>query len=760
MRRPDHHLTRNNKRVRARVLFALPLAALSTNLAQAQECPASSRDTPLAHHQAPVWDSSASLNDDVKVTSQGAEVALKDGSYSLNGHVNIEQGERKLTAEDAHYDPATGQFKVRDSVKYTDPEIEVEGTDAEYDSDGRVSFENAQFRLKTRAARGSAKGIEVNEKREVHLDQVQYTSCPPGKNDWLITASDIDIYQDQGAGYGRGVRLDFKGVPILYAPVISFPVGNERKSGFLFPTFGTTSRSGTELGVPWYWNIAPNYDATFVPTYYSSRGARLDTELRYLTNIGEGKFNANYLPNDRRRDQSRSLLTWQDTSDFTRNLRLQIDAANASDQDWFEDFGSGPEGTSVTYLGRSTSLTYLDDVWRITALAQNFQTIDESIPRDLRPYTLGPQLGVSARLPQSAYGLSFDFDGELTNFTRHDGLTGMRLDLAPQVRLPLERPGYYVEPAVSWRYTTYDLTDEPAGTDSTPSRTLPEYSVDAGLTFERLWGSRHQRLQTLEPRVRYLYVPYRRQADLPVFDTHPADLNLVQLFRSNRYMGLDRISDANQLSFGLTSRLFDAADGRQFISATVGQAVYFKEQRTVLPGETLEDSENSDIIGELDVTAFQHWNVRLGTQWDPGEMRSEKGDAMLQYSPDPDRVVNLGYRFRRKPTIDLQQIESQRIEQLDGSFAWPIARSWSLYARWVYSLEDKSTIDRFAGVEYRSCCWGLRVVTRRYLRNREGDYESSILLQLELNGLSNVGQEADAFLERSIRGYSPRPELP
>jgi LPS-assembly protein len=761
MNRPDQHLTRTNKQIRASLLSALSLVALCTKLAYAQECPASYRDSVLNRADAePVWDSRASLEQDIKVRSEGAEVGLRQGSYLLKGNVTIEQGERSLTAQDAEYDPNTGRFKVREGVKYSDPDLDVQGTDAQFDSQGGVSFGNAEFRLKKRAVRGAAKAIEVTREGEVHLEEVRYTSCPPGRDDWLLTAADIDIYQEQGAGYGRGVRLDFKGVPILYAPFISFPVGNERKSGFLFPTLGTTSRSGTEFGVPWYWNIAPNYDATFVPTYYSSRGARLDTQFRFLTDIGEGELNINYLPDDRRRDKSRSLISIEDTTDFTDHLRLQIDAANASDHDWFEDFGSGPEGTSVTYLGRSAALTYLDDVWRITAVAQNFQTIDETIPRDLRPYTLAPQIGVSARLPRTRYGLNFDFDGELSNFTRRDGLTGIRLDLAPQMRLPLAGPGYHFQPAVSWRYTAYDLSDTQPGQSSTPSRTVPEYSVDAGLAFERLSGSRRQRLQTLEPRIRYVYVPYRRQDDLPVFDTHPADLNLVQLFRSNRYVGLDRISDANQLSIGLTSRLFDANDGRQYISATIGQAIHFEQPRTILPGETIDDENRSDVIAELDVTAFQHWNVRVGTQWDTSRSRSEKADALIQYSPDPDRVVNFGYRFRRKPTIDLQQIESQRIEQLDGSFAWPVARRWSLYGRWVYSLEDNKTIERFAGVEYRSCCWGVRVVTRRYLRNRQGDFESSIMLQLELNGLSNVGQEADAFLERSIRGYSPRSELP
>jgi LPS-assembly protein len=274
-------------------------------------------------------------------------------------------------------------------------------------------------------------------------------------------------------------------------------------------------------------------------------------------------------------------------------------------------------------------------------------------------------------------------------------------------------------------------------------------SVDGGLIFERPSGSRAQRVQTLEPRFMYLYVPFRNQNDLPVFDTAPADLNLVQLFRTNRYVGADRLSDANQITVGFTSRLLDAETGKQFISGTVGQSYYFDEPRVVLPGEVLEDPEFSDIIAELDVTAFGDWNVGMGVQWDPRETRSEKGDVQLQYKPEFDRVVNVGYRFRR-----------DGIEQVDGSVAWPIGDSWSAYARLVYSLEDEKSLDQFAGLEYRSCCWRIRAVARRYVSDRTGDTDTSFLLQLELNGLSSVGVGADAFLERSIRGYSSGPPEP
>jgi LPS-assembly protein len=264
--------------------------------------------------------------------------------------------------------------------------------------------------------------------------------------------------------------------------------------------------------------------------------------------------------------------------------------------------------------------------------------------------------------------------------------------------------------------------------------------------FERLSGSRQDRLQTLEPRLLYLYVPYRDQSDLPNFDTGVADLNLVQLFRTNRYVGADRLSDANQLSFGLTSRLLDADSGEEFLSATVGQAYYFDEPRVLLADETQDDTESSDIIAELDLRAYGDWNIGMGVQWDPGETRSEKGDVYVQYRPKYDRVANIGYRFRRG-----------NIEQVEGSAAWPIGESLSAYARYVYSLEDKQELEQFAGLEYRSCCWRLRLVGGRYVSDRTGDTDTTVLLQLELNGLSSVGDEADAFLERAIRGYSSAP---
>jgi LPS-assembly protein len=708
----------------------------------------------------------------IQVESDSVE-ATRDGQMLLKGEVTISQQARTIKTHDATYDRDSNRFSVEGGVDYADPALRIRGTGAQLDPAGSVTFRGAEFELPAIPARGSADRIAATAEGEVSLDKVRYTTCPIGNEDWLLSASSIDISQQRGIGTGRNVRLDFKGVPILYVPYFSFPVGNERKSGFLYPSFGGYSRDG--LSVPWYWNIRPNLDATLVPTFDYKRGAKLDTEWRYLLRNGSGMLETQWLPHDQDRDTDRSYVRFVSQTDFTRALRLDLDAAEVSDSQWFEDFGQGPEGTSVTYLSRAAQLSYRTNRWDVFARVQNFQTIDELIPEASRPFTVLPQIGIRGLIPNLAYGLTFGFDGEIANFTHtldDAGVlaTGARFDIAPQIRMPLRGAGVYLEPAVAWRYTTYLLEDTPAGGDSSPSRSAPIFSLDGSLSFERLTGSRGQRLQTLEPRLMYLYVPYRYQDHIPVFDTTVADLNLVQLFRTNRYSGWDRLSDANQLSVGITSRLLDAENGKQFISATVGQAFYFHRPRVTLPGEPLDDMDNSDIIAELQLTAYQNWNIKMGVQWDPDDSRAERGDVQLQYRPSHDRVVNVGYRFRRGIGTDADptnpnaagpfSVTRRSLEQIDGSVAWPIGERWSAYARMVYSLEDEQPLDQFAGIEYRSCCWRLRLVGRRYVRSREGDMDTSILLQLELNGLSSVGTGADTFLERSIQGYSPRaPEL-
>jgi LPS-assembly protein len=687
------------------------------------------------------------------VEADSSETA-RDGSTKLHGDVDIRQGQRHLHTRDATFNAATQTFQVEGDVDYSDPNLQVSGSGAHVDPQGGATFEGARFALPARHGRGEAKKINASPTGELELQDVRYTTCPVGQEDWVIRASDINISQEHGLGIGRGVRVDFKGVPILYTPFISFPVGNQRKSGFLFPTLGTSSRNGASMEVPWYWNIAPNYDDTITPIYYTRRGFKLDNELRFLGPFGRGTLNSEYLPHDDAFGQQRGFVELIDKSDFTDSLRLDIEAANASDSQWFEDFGLGPEGTSATYLNRLAALTYLGDHWSATARAQNFQTIDDTVAPSNRPFTILPQIAARGEWPEQPYGLAYGFDAELADFqdnytdTIYERPTGWRLDVAPQIRMPLRRGSIYLEPAASWRYTAYQLDADTAG-DRWLTRSAPILSLDGGLAFERLTGSKQQRLQTFEPRFMYLYVPYRNQDNLPLFDTTLADLNLVQLFRTNRYVGADRLSDANQLSLGVTSRLLSSTTGQQYLSATVGQAYYFHPPSVSLgTAETDEDRDSSDLVAELELTAYRNWTVGMGVQWDTGDTRSEKGDMRVQYRPSNDRVINAAYRFRRG-----------NIEQVDTSLAWALGPKWGAYGRLVYSLQDDKAIDEFAGFEFKSCCWRLRAVFRRYVSDRNGAVDTSFLLQLELNGLSSIGV-ADAFLQRSIRGYSLAPEGP
>lgn len=678
----------------------------------------------------------------VQVKSNRSEVT-REGDAKLSGGVTILQGEREVTADAATYDASERRFTVEGDVEYRSPDLRLKGGSGSWNALGTGQFTGAEFELPQRPARGSAKSLEMDGEGTLKLDEVRFTTCPTGQTDWELRADSIEIDQKTQQGKGRNVRVDLKGVPILYTPVISFPVGDARKSGFLFPSFGNSDKSGFELGVPYYFNLAPNYDLTLTPFLMSRRGFGLGLDYRYLTEKSRGKFGTDYLPGDDLANRDRRLSTLEHRTDFSDRLRLAADLADASDSRYFEDFGLGPDGTSITFLDRQVHLAWLGDGWRLDSRVQDYQVIDTAVDPLERPYSRLPQVAFTGLWPMPA-GFEASLDAETVWFDRDSGVTGLRADAMPRVAWGLRGPGYHLEPSAAWRVTGYGLSDTAAGSDDSPHRSAPVLSLDSGLVFERESGERNQFVHTLEPRLRYTWIPFRDQDDLPVFDTALPDLNLVQLFRANRYVGADRLGDANELAAGLTTRLVRAESGQQYLTATVGQRFYFESPRVVLPGEVAETRSASNLVGEVELTAWRSWSARAAVEWDAEQSNTLRGDAGVQYRPGPDTVVNLGYRYREGT-----------LEQWDAGFAWRLSPSWQLYARQVYStLEDKS-IDRFAGFEYTGCCWRLRLLGRNYVSNRTGESDNSILLQVELNGLSSVGSRSDTFLERGIRGYSP-----
>ncbi len=662
----------------------------------------------------------------------------------MSGGVLVKQGDRLAGAESASYDPDTLALSLEGGVRYEDPNSQITSDSAEFSySSGHIRFEGADFRLSDGGARGTASALEINREGRLELDDVNYTTCPPGSNDWLIEASDIDLDTEKGVGTAKGVKLRFQGIPILYTPYLSFPIGDARKSGILTPEFGSSGRSGRALSVPYYWNIAPSYDATFTPRLLTDRGLQVQSEFRYMTDRHDGALKFDYLPDDNKIDADRHLLNVEHKSEFAKGLRAFLDYRNASDSRYFEDLGNGLSISSITHLNRSVQFDYYGKRWSMLARIQDYQTIDETILPSDRPYRRLPQILLNGSWPDRALGLRYGIDGELVYFDRDVGVTGWRLDAAPQVELPIEKPGWFITPRVILEYTRYELENVAPGDAEDPTRTLPIASLDTGMILERTIGSSGGRIQTLEPRLLYVHVPHREQSGLPVFDTIVPDLNLVQLYRTNRFLGVDRIADTDQLSIGITSRILDVSTGREVVTATIGQALYLSEQGVTLPNQLTSSSTSSDYIAEIRFLLYDHLNFDLGYQWGTGDNSTTQSEARIQYRPQSNKILNLSYRFRR-----------QSLEQGDISLSWPLSTRWNIVGRYNYSFRDKEALEQFVGIEYESCCWGLRLVTRRHISTRDGTRDTSIGLQLVLKGMTSLGTKADRLLENGILGYS------
>jgi LPS-assembly protein len=708
----------------------------------------------------------------INITSDQATLGV-DGNATLKGNVEATQGDRRIRANEIEYDSKSGAMRSDGHIDYQDPLVHVTGAAGSYSAAQGAEFRDAQFNLRQRAARGSAQDLALTPEGEIRLKGVTFTTCPLRDESWHIKASSIDLDTHDKIGSGRDARVDFMGVPLMYLPWMSFPLSSERKSGFLFPSIGNTSVNGVQLSVPYYWNIAPNADFTFQPILYSKAGIDLGGDFRQMTENQRGELDWNYLPYDKEYGASRSRVQLTELADLPYDWRLNISAANVSDREYFEDFSNGPEGASTAFLERRGTLSYRSEHWRVDVEGQEYQTIDYTLPEPERPYARVPHLAADAAYALGPNGVfRYGFYSELVNFqhveTPEAVTTGWRGDLMPQASLDLTGPGYFLRPAFAWRGTQYELdTLGPGQVKRSPSRTLPITSVDTGLLFERVAGSHNQRRLTLEPRLLYLDVPYRAQDQLPVFDTAVPDLsNPVQLFRTNRYVGADRVSDANQVAFGLTSRLLDAQSGRQFISGTFGQIYYFEIPRVTLPGEAPITYGRSDFVAQLSLAAFEDWSADAGVQWDPQNRRSERTTVNVQYKPASNMLINLAYRYERFTTVTELVPETgnggevlvptpvqQGYDQIEFSTAFPIKRSWEVFAKEVYSLRDPQQpkgqeLETFVGFEYRACCWRVRLGARRYVNSHDptAGQTTGVWLQLELAGLAGVGSASDNFL--------------
>jgi len=688
--------------------------------------------------------------DAIELEAGGVEARLGESpTASLSGGIVLRRADKLAGADSARYDPETLSLYLSGDVRYEDPGTQIRSDSAEFEYEsGRIGFSGAEFWMGSNNSRGAADLLQISQDGLLQLDNVSYTTCPPGSNDWLLEASDIDLDSRSGTGTARGVKLRFQGIPILYAPYLSFPISDARKSGMLTPEIGSTSRSGNEIVVPLYWNIAPNYDATLTPRVLTDRGVQMQGQFRYLTKSHDGIVDAEYLSDDKLDGESRSFISIDHTSLLLNRLRGKVEFREVSDNQYFEDLGSSLSTSTITHLNRSVHFDVHTDKLSLFGQVQDYQTIDDAIVPENEPYRRLPQLLAHGSWPDLWLGSTINLEGEIVNFDREVGVTGWRFNLAPELELPLTRPGLFFIPAIAVDYTSYDLSNTEPGQRDNPERVLPIASIDTGMVLERLINnSTRKRLQTIEPRLLYVHVPFEDQSDLPVFDTITPDLNLVQLFRKNRFLGVDRIADTDQLSVGITSRVLDVATGEELMSGTIGQIRYFNTSNVALPSAPTFTDESSDYIAELRFLLLRNVNFDLGHQWGTsGDRGTTQSQARLQYRPATNRIVNLAYRFRR-----------DSLEQGDVSWSWPLSRKWNFVGRYNYSFRDEKALEEFYGLEYESCCWGLRLVSRRYISTRDGTRDTTYGLQLVLKGMASVGTAADKLLERGILGYSADP---
>ena len=691
--------------------------------------------------------------DSAKFIEADRIVGLPEREIVATGNVTLRQRGVNIRADRVDYTDASQAAVASGNVVIERAGDTVSGPRLNYnlgDDTGEMQsprFEFPKTPERRTASRGEASLAVLGENKVNRLLDAKYTSCPVPRDDWYIKVRELEIDGARNVGTAYNTAVYFLGVPILYSPWLSFPLDNERRTGFLAPTFGTSGRSGFEVALPFYWNIAQNRDATITPKIFTKRGVQLGGEFRYLQPSYAGQLDAEFLPNDRVAERDRSFIGLRHEQALWPGWGFALNAQRVSDDDYFRDLSTRIAATSQTNLPRDAILGYDDDVWSLQARALSYQTLqDPNGPPVPIPYKIVPRL-LASGYKQDVAGFDLHVYSELSNFRHPTLVNGQRAIAYPSVSYPVRRSYGYVVPKLGYHATRYNLDENAGGLDEHATRSLPIASVDAGLFFDRdmRWGDRDFQ-QTLEPRLYYLYVPFRDQSRLPNFTTAESDFNFAQIFTENRFVGGDRVGDANQVTMALTSRMIESSTGLERFKASVGQVIYFTPPRVTL-GETRGDGRRSDIVAIASSQMAPSVSVEAGLQYTPNLSRSQKFGFGAQYHPEPGRIVNAAYRYARGD-----------IEQVDMSSQWPITRNLSGLGRLNWSLKDRKVLEGLVGFEYNAGCWQLRAVAHRFISATQ-QYSTSFQIQLELTGLSRIGINPLETLRQNIAGYRRSDEI-
>lgn len=745
---------------------------------------------------------------DVEPLAQEDEIRIEadevsfynQGRSTLKGNVQVHQTGRIVNAETAYVyrDAKTNQvnrIELLGEVKYLEPgrlmiarKVNINPTDRSgLAEDVLYRFHSPRPRASL-PAWGRASIIERLANKDYFLKKATYTTCAPEDKAWQIEADSIALDDSTATGVARHARLRVRDVPIFYTPYLSFPTSKDRKSGFLLPTLGSSNIGGFNFALPYYWNMAPNYDATLTPEIYTRRGVMLGGQFRYLTEHSTGIFNGRFLPQDRAFKQflrdnelefpalrnessNRWSLQYNDITQLAPNLHVRINYQQVSDDYFLQDFSSNLAVLTERQLLRQGDLIYTTDNWIFRSTLQSYQT--------LQPVNQTPVSDIYERLPQLvALGNYNDlpFNGNLILHNQFDqfhwpdnSLTeqpeGPRYHFNPVLSLPQIKPWGYFTPTVELVQNYYNVQGNGVMPDSEFSPTIPRLSADGGLYFDRpLNIMNHSFTQTLEPRLYYLYAPFVDQSEIPVFDSAYMIFNTDQVFRANRFSGYDRISDANQLAYGLTSRWIADETGVEKAQITVGQIRYFEDRRVQLCRNHPEKPDCIDpptLLGYLSPLAdfspvatramyrFNPlWTVTSDYVWDPYTRSTDNSNVYLHYQPEANRIINIGYTYLVNG--DITQVarstvkpQKNPLHQATISYAWPFNDRWSTLGAFSYNISKRYEMLSFLGVQYDNCCWAVRLVGGRSFQSLSNtlapQYNNHVYLQFLLKGLGSLG---------------------
>lgn len=722
-----------------------------------------------------------------------------DGKLILTGDAEVRRIDSVVKGDRIDYQRDTGQVDVwGDAMIMRDGTI-VRGPELHYNLDSETGeISSPDFWLGAGGGSGTAERAQIFSRSEMRLTDMTYAACPCPNPAWYISAPRVDFDTEANEGVARNGVLYFKGVPILASPYLAFPLRKERKSGFLIPSYGGSSNSGYEFALPYYFNLAPNYDLTVTPRYMSKRGLQLGAEFRYLGRSYSGQLAGSYLSNDKETQTKRWMYSWQHTQTFGHGFYASADINSVSDDNYFRDYSTiGINQASIDYLPRVLTVGWAGSpYWSATVQHYTYQTLqDTTAGAGYRtpPYNKEPELNITG----SRYnwnGFDMVSSNYVTRFVlpRYEGggyagyvdgqrlgPDGTRFKSYNTVAFPIVRSGWYLTPKMGLHLSQYNTSwydpsvYRASGFSAYPrtkSRIVPIMSVDSGMTFERdasFFGQ--AAIQTLEPRVYYLKVPYRDQSDIPVYDTGVATFNFGQAFDENYFSGgWDRIADADQLTVGLTSRWLDANTGVERMSLSVAQRRYFADRRVTLPGGKGRDDTKSDYLIGANAALTDKLSVRFDAQFNPESNERNRMTAGLRWNPKRLATLSATYRYERDPAQLANPAGYQQPGYVDNSkenivvsTQWPLTQKVYFMGRLDYSIHEKRSTQTIMGLEYKGdCCWAARVVFQRYSVSL-GDKNTAVFLQLELNGLGSLGTDPLSFLGRNISGYEPvTPPIP